>query len=63
MAKMYATGASQSVIQTCVDVWQSGHAARPNAAGAYQEARVLRIHEGATEVQKMITGRDVLRAG
>jgi acyl-CoA dehydrogenase len=28
----------------------------------YREIRPLRIHEGATEVQKLIIGRDLLRA-
>ena len=27
----------------------------------YREIRALRIYEGATEVQKMIIGRDVLK--
>jgi acyl-CoA dehydrogenase len=28
----------------------------------YREIRALRIYEGATEVQKLIIGRDVLKA-
>jgi alkylation response protein AidB-like acyl-CoA dehydrogenase len=29
----------------------------------YREIRALRIYEGATEVQKLIIGRDVLKGG
>ncbi len=29
----------------------------------YREIRALRIYEGATEVQQLIIGRDVLRPG
>jgi acyl-CoA dehydrogenase len=28
----------------------------------YREIRALRIYEGATEVQKLIIGRDILKA-
>jgi acyl-CoA dehydrogenase len=31
-------------------------------ARLYREVRALRIYEGATEVQQLIVGRDVLRA-
>ena len=31
--------------------------------GLYREIRALRIYEGATEVQKLIIGRDLLKFG
>ena len=64
MAKMVATEAAQRVIDEAVQIFgglgvMHGHIAER----LYREVRALRIYEGATEVQKMIIGREVLAAG
>ena len=64
MAKMYATEAAQSVIDDAVQIFGGQGVQRGQVVEAlYREIRALRIYEGATEVQKMIIGRDVLKAG
>jgi alkylation response protein AidB-like acyl-CoA dehydrogenase len=64
MAKMFATEGAQQVIDAAVQLWggrgvQSGEAVER----LYREIRALRIYEGATEVQQLIIGRDVLKNG
>ncbi|MFZ5550622.1 MAG: acyl-CoA dehydrogenase family protein [Pseudomonadota bacterium] len=64
MAKMFATEGAQQVIDAAVQLWggrgvQSGEAVER----LYREIRALRIYEGATEVQQLIIGRDVLKSG
>lgn len=64
MAKMSATENAQMVIDRAVQLF-GGHGVRlgSRAESLYREIRSLRIYEGATEVQKLIVGRDVLAAG
>jgi acyl-CoA dehydrogenase len=62
MAKWIATESAQRVIDNAVQL----HGARGVARGEpverlYREIRALRIYEGATEVQKLIIGRELLR--
>jgi alkylation response protein AidB-like acyl-CoA dehydrogenase len=62
MAKLIATESAQRVIDNAVQL----HGARGVARGEsverlYREIRALRIYEGATEVQKLIIGRELLR--
>jgi acyl-CoA dehydrogenase len=64
MAKMFATEGAQQVIDAAVQLWggrgvQSGEVVER----LYREIRALRIYEGATEVQQLIIGRDVLKNG
>jgi acyl-CoA dehydrogenase len=64
MAKMFATEGAQQVIDAAVQLWggrgvQSGE----TVERLYREIRALRIYEGATEVQQLIIGRDVLKNG
>lgn len=64
MAKMTATEAAQRVVDAAVQL----HGARGVMRGhvverLYREVRALRIYEGATEVQKLIIGRELLNAG
>ncbi len=64
MAKMVATEEAQKVIDRAVQVFggmgvTSGHAVEK----LYREIRALRIYEGATEVQKLIIARELLKAG
>ena len=64
MAKMYATETAQQVVDAAVQIFgglgvTSGHPVER----LYREVRALRIYEGATEVQKMIIARELLKAG
>ena len=63
MAKMFATEAAQRVVDDAVQLLgglgvKSGHPVER----LYREVRALRIYEGATEVQKLIIAKDLLRA-
>ncbi|MBN9462503.1 MAG: acyl-CoA dehydrogenase family protein [Burkholderiales bacterium] len=63
MAKMVATETAQQVIDKAVQLFgglgvKSGMAVEH----LYREIRPLRIYEGATEVQKLIIGRDLIKA-
>jgi acyl-CoA dehydrogenase len=62
MAKMYATEMAQEVVDAAVQILgglgvKSGHPVER----LYREVRALRIYEGATEVQKVIIARELLR--
>ncbi len=62
MAKMVATETAQQVIDKAVQLFgglgvKSGMAVER----LYREIRALRIYEGATEVQKLIIGRELLK--
>ena len=63
MAKLHATEAAQSVIDAAVQL----HGGMGVTKGAiverlYREIRALRIYEGASEVQRQIIARDLLKA-
>jgi acyl-CoA dehydrogenase len=62
MAKWQASEGAQQVIDAAVQLWggmgvQSGQVVE----SLYREIRSLRIYEGATEVQQLIVGRDLLK--
>jgi len=62
MAKMHATETAQAVVDAAVQLFgglgvTSGHPVER----LYREVRALRIYEGATEVQKVIIARELLR--
>ena len=61
MAKMVATEHAQRVIDRALQM-HGGLGVRVGSAveSLYREIRALRIYEGATEVQRLIIGRDVL---
>ena len=64
MAKMHATESAQQVIDAAVQLFGglgvvSGHPVER----LYREVRALRIYEGATEVQKLIIARELLKDG
>jgi acyl-CoA dehydrogenase len=63
MAKMVATENAQRVIDRAVQI-HGGQGVRVGSVveSLYREIRALRIYEGATEVQRLIIGRDVLAA-
>jgi acyl-CoA dehydrogenase len=64
MAKMAATESAQQVIDRAVQMF-GGHGVRQGSIveRLYREIRSLRIYEGATEVQKLIIARDLLKSG
>ncbi|MEZ5498667.1 MAG: acyl-CoA dehydrogenase family protein [Steroidobacteraceae bacterium] len=63
MAKMAATEGAQQVIDRAVQMF-GGRGVVQGAAveRLYREIRSLRIYEGATEVQQLIIGRDLLKS-
>lgn len=62
MAKMYATEAAQSVIDKAVQIFGGlGVTKGVKVEELYRENRALRIYEGATEVQKVVIARELLK--
>jgi acyl-CoA dehydrogenase len=62
MAKMQATEAAQCVIDDAVQILGGLGVMRGHPVERlYREVRALRIYEGATEVQKVIIARELLR--
>jgi acyl-CoA dehydrogenase len=63
MAKMVATENAQTVIDRALQM-HGGQGVRVGSVveSLYREIRALRIYEGATEVQRLIIGRDLLAA-
>lgn len=62
MAKMTATENAQRIIDRAVQMFGGrGVATGEIVERLYREIRALRIYEGATEVQKMIIGRELLK--
>jgi acyl-CoA dehydrogenase len=63
IAKMYATEAAQRVIDRAVQLF-GGNGVRVGVKveALYREIRALRIYEGATEVQKVVIARELLKS-
>jgi acyl-CoA dehydrogenase len=63
IAKMYATEAAQRIIDRAVQL-HGGDGVRVGSKveQLYREIRALRIYEGATEVQKVIIAREMLKS-
>ena len=63
MAKMTATESAQRVVDRAVQLL-GGRGVRKGeiVESLYREVRALRIYEGATEVQQLIIGRDLLKS-
>jgi acyl-CoA dehydrogenase len=62
MAKMFATEAAQAVIDDAVQICGGLGVMRGHPVERlYREVRALRIYEGATEVQKLIISRELLK--
>ncbi len=62
MAKLAATEGAQQVIDAAVQLWGGlGVTCGQVVESLYREIRALRIYEGATEVQQLIIGRDLLK--
>jgi len=63
MAKLAATDGAQEVIDAAVQLHGGLGVMRGHPVEQlYREIRALRIYEGASEVQQLIIGRDLLRA-
>lgn len=63
-AKLFATEMAQRVIDRAVQIFGGNGVRRGVKVEAlYREIRALRIYEGASEVQKMIVARNILKAG
>lgn len=64
MAKLMATESAQRVIDAAVQL-HGGRGVRRGEVveSLYREIRALRIYEGASEVQQLIIGRDLLKNG
>jgi acyl-CoA dehydrogenase len=62
MAKLAATEGAQEVIDAAVQLWGGAGVQSGNTVERlYREIRALRIYEGATEVQQLIIGRELLK--
>ena len=62
MAKMFATEAAQRVIDRAVQLHGGlGITKGVKVEELYREIRALRIYEGATEVQKVVIARELLK--
>ncbi|WP_406853638.1 acyl-CoA dehydrogenase family protein [Alsobacter sp. KACC 23698] len=63
MAKMVATESAQSVIDKAVQLFGGlGVKTGVKVESLYREIRALRIYEGATEVQKLVIAREILKS-
>jgi acyl-CoA dehydrogenase len=64
MAKLHATEAAQQVIDAAVQLHGGAGVTRGfKVEELYRDIRALRIYEGASEVQRQIIARDVLKGG
>jgi len=62
MAKMHATETAQGVIDKAVQIFGGlGVTKAVKVEELYREIRALRIYEGATEVQKIVIAREMLK--
>ena len=62
IAKMFATEAAQRVIDRAVQLHGGlGVTKGVKVEELYREVRALRIYEGATEVQKIVIARELLK--
>jgi acyl-CoA dehydrogenase len=63
MAKMVANESAQSVIDKAVQLFGGlGVKTGVKVESLYREIRALRIYEGATEVQKLVIAREILKS-
>ena len=64
MAKLHATESAQRVIDSAVQMHGGAGVTRGvKVESLYRDIRALRIYEGASEVQRQIIARDLLKAG
>jgi acyl-CoA dehydrogenase len=64
MAKLHATEAGSRVIDSAVQMHGgAGVTKGVKVEELYRDVRALRIYEGASEVQRQIIARDLLKGG
>lgn len=64
MVKLYATEAAQRVIDAAVQLHGGDRVrAKHPVEQLYREVRALRIHEGASDVQRIVIARSLAAAG
>ncbi len=62
MAKLFATEAAQRVIDEAVQIWGGlGVTLGSRVEELYREIRALRIYEGASEIQRVVIARQLLK--
>ncbi len=62
MAKLFATDSAQQTIDKAVQIFGGlGVVTGMPVEKLYREVRALRIYEGASEVQKIVIARQLLR--
>jgi acyl-CoA dehydrogenase len=62
MAKLFATDAAQEIIDDAVQLWgATGVQSGSVTENLYREIRAMRIYEGASEVQKIVIARTLLK--
>ena len=62
VAKLFATEAAQRIIDRCLQIHGGNGVLRGFAVERlYREIRALRIYEGASEVQRVVIARALLR--
>ena len=62
MAKLFASEAAQRVVDAAVQIHGGyGYTEEYPVAKLYRDARVQRIYEGTSEIQRMVIARQVLR--
>jgi acyl-CoA dehydrogenase len=62
MAKMHATEAAQAVVDKAVQIHGGlGVTKGVKVEELYRDVRALRIYEGATEVQKVVIARELMK--
>jgi acyl-CoA dehydrogenase len=63
MAKMVATESAQTVVDAAVQLFGGAGVTRGSVVEMlYREVRPMRIYEGASEVQKLVIGREMLKS-
>ncbi|MGZ5920862.1 MAG: acyl-CoA dehydrogenase family protein [Rhizomicrobium sp.] len=62
MAKLFSTEAAQEIIDDAVQIWgAAGVRSGAVVESLYREIRAMRIYEGASEVQKIVIARSLLK--
>jgi acyl-CoA dehydrogenase len=62
MAKLFSTEAAQEIIDDAVQIWgAAGVRSGAVVENLYREIRAMRIYEGASEVQKIVIARALLK--
>ena len=62
MAKLFASETLAFVADTAMQIQGGSGYITGNAVGRfYRDARVTRIYEGTSEIQRLIIGREILR--